>query len=964
MRATYIGFGSLALLVATMAWAAGCQFDSSALDARAACETDDDCDDGVCVAGSCFVADDIGDGVADTGEDLSFDVPFADVPSDSVDVLPDLLIDGDAPVCNPGLRQCVGTLSQVCSDDGTTLVTTDCATTPICDDYEFGCRCADGNCEERACRPGTRRCEDGAVQVCDQQGYGYDDVEDCEGEQICIGGSCVDPVCEPGVSFCAGETVVDCSDAGEPRIRVDCGAEDAYCAEEPEVGCEERVCPPLSYRCSDDERDVERCDNRGSGYSFLEACDDDHYCDDSRCVEMACEPGVQRCTGAQVYASCDDGGREEITEACPGGSYCSEIDGAVSCLDQVCGPGSRRCSSSSEAVEICDERGAGYTVVLPCGSEEICTAAECETMVCDPSTVSCLDDFSYAICDARGGSFELVGCGEGTYCDDDAGTATCPAQTCAPGTRFCEFPTQVRICDSRGSGYTGVEVCSETHACVDGECLRVLCTPGEIVCVSGRDYRQCDSSGTGWIDRTCAESEFCGADACQPQVCPPGEPVCGDDGHIYTCDDIGSAMTFTEACEFSCRGVSCRTNVCGDSIIATDDGEECDDGNALSCDGCEGCLSVSVGRLRAVSVTTNAEVWQPLRADITVEAWVEVTANGSIAGIGDTSGSKYVHVAVSGGRLTCAFDNGVGMLTVHSPTVVTGTGWHHVACVRFDQVGIAAFVDGVLGGIVYSPGAGTTIDIATRLWIGSDGVVSSAIARVDDVRVSNVARYTERFVPPLRIGTDANTMARYTFDDGAGTTAADSSGNARHLSISALTWAPDNCYGSGVGATCGDGARDPWEQCDDGNTDEGDGCSSSCRTGTCHPPHALGPGGHCYSFNGGDSWTDARDACRGWGGDLVTIDSVHENAWIAFMRNLGTSHWIGYNDRGGPFEEGDFRWSGPGSDYENWAGGEPNDAGGWGAEDCAIIYGADSGGNVGRWNDVDCGRTTRYICER
>jgi cysteine-rich repeat protein len=43
---------------------------------------------------------------------------------------------------------------------------------------------------------------------------------------------------------------------------------------------------------------------------------------------------------------------------------------------------------------------------------------------------------------------------------------------------------------------------------------------------------------------------------------------------------------------------------------------------------------------------------------------------------------------------------------------------------------------------------------------------------------------------------------------------------------------------------CGDGHVDAGEQCDDGNTTNGDGCSASCTTETPPPPHACCGDGH------------------------------------------------------------------------------------------------------------------------
>src|SRR5262245_65676297 len=63
-------------------------------------------------------------------------------------------------------------------------------------------------------------------------------------------------------------------------------------------------------------------------------------------------------------------------------------------------------------------------------------------------------------------------------------------------------------------------------------------------------------------------------------------------------------------------------------------------------------------------------------------------------------------------------------------------------------------------------------------------------------------------------------------------------------------------------ATCGDGIPDPGEQCDDGNTVSGDGCSATCVFEGC-PLTGTWSGGPLGSLN----WRLAED----WSGNIVGI---------------------------------------------------------------------------------------------
>ena len=69
---------------------------------------------------------------------------------------------------------------------------------------------------------------------------------------------------------------------------------------------------------------------------------------------------------------------------------------------------------------------------------------------------------------------------------------------------------------------------------------------------------------------------------------------------------------------------------------------------------------------------------------------------------------------------------------------------------------------------------------------------------IDEVRLSNVARYTDTFSPDCVWSTDANTVALWHLNEGRGKMATDSSGNGRN---GTLQGAPVPMWADGV--TCG-----------------------------------------------------------------------------------------------------------------------------------------------------------------
>ena len=59
---------------------------------------------------------------------------------------------------------------------------------------------------------------------------------------------------------------------------------------------------------------------------------------------------------------------------------------------------------------------------------------------------------------------------------------------------------------------------------------------------------------------------------------------------------------------------------------------------------------------------------------------------------------------------------------------------------------------------------------------------------IDEVRISNIARYTEDFTPQRRFEPDEHTMALYHFDEGSGDVLKDSSGNGHDGKIVGAKW--------------------------------------------------------------------------------------------------------------------------------------------------------------------------------
>ena len=61
--------------------------------------------------------------------------------------------------------------------------------------------------------------------------------------------------------------------------------------------------------------------------------------------------------------------------------------------------------------------------------------------------------------------------------------------------------------------------------------------------------------------------------------------------------------------------------------------------------------------------------------------------------------------------------------------------------------------------------------------------------RIDQIRISKVARYSNNFTPTTRVASDGSTLALYNFDEGQGDALTDASGHGHHGKIFGAAWA-------------------------------------------------------------------------------------------------------------------------------------------------------------------------------
>jgi hypothetical protein len=184
----------------------------------------------------------------------------------------------------------------------------------------------------------------------------------------------------------------------------------------------------------------------------------------------------------------------------------------------------------------------------------------------------------------------------------------------------------------------------------------------------------------------------------------------------------------------------------------------------------------------------------PGTGPLTIEARVrpdDNNANGlMIVGADDYDGWS---LELYGGQLTLWLSTNQGWQSAQHSTVLQVGQWYHVAA-TYGNGTVRLFVDGIAS-TVTNVGALTQ---GSSLSVGGLGGYPFFDGTIDEVRISNVIRYTSDFVPSdAPFSPDANTVGLYHFDEGEGQVALDVSssdndgtlGNTGNVDSADPTWA-------------------------------------------------------------------------------------------------------------------------------------------------------------------------------
>jgi hypothetical protein len=139
-------------------------------------------------------------------------------------------------------------------------------------------------------------------------------------------------------------------------------------------------------------------------------------------------------------------------------------------------------------------------------------------------------------------------------------------------------------------------------------------------------------------------------------------------------------------------------------------------------------------------------------------------------------------VELNNGRATFWSANAQGQWKFARNTSITlaANTWYHIAVV-YSGGTATVYVNGAPGASATNVG---TISQGPWLRLGGLSGVPFFNGRLDEIRISNVIRYSQTFTPPAApFVVDANTLALYHLDEGSGQSIGDASPNRYTLTL-------------------------------------------------------------------------------------------------------------------------------------------------------------------------------------
>ncbi len=483
-----------------------------------------------------------------------------------------------------------------------------------------------------------------------------------------------------------------------------------------------------------------------------------------------------------LWAGCDGTMPGEAAEilltACTSNGDCA---GGEVCREGGCRTACAAANECAAPLPLCDN-ARGYCVecieVSDCKTHQTCEASFCRFFCRDNSACAADQYCVRAAGECAPRECETArDCSGGFRCEGFACVAIDAIICEASAERCSDDATTVLRCNADGTTETP-EVCDASARCVSAEgaaaCREQVCTPNARGCVNTTTAFACDATGTARTESTCSAGESCANGSCSVRLCTDAEARCS-----------AGSLTEREVCAED--GLAWLPSPC-------DSDETCVDGACLERLCMAGALRCVDGSLTGREVCAeNGLSWVSSECGSN-ETCMDGTCFGHVCTAGE---SRCVDGSLTG-REVCAED-GLSWLSSACESNETCTGG--ICIERVCAGGTSRCVDGSFTG---------------REVCADDGLswLSSACGSDESC--------TEGTCEPHSCTPNETECAN---SEGLRECLASGLGYSEIVSCSE----GESCEASACAVRCGDGVVGGSEECDDGNTVDGDGCSATCQ---------------------------------------------------------------------------------------------------------------------------------------
>lgn len=509
--------------------------------------------------------------------------------------------------CLAGEASCDGAIPRICNaaEDGWESLAA-CSSAAHCSIAGAECAGPAPCCLQAPCAAGEMRCNQAQMQRCNETQTAWDDVQLCDSADLCQAGltscgapgatcACQVPTCATNETRCTGTTLERCNAGRTGWEAVDLCATPELCEAGRGLGlsgCQPPTCAVGEHRCTA-EGVLLGCRIDRVDYVEQEACIGPQFCnaDAGVCEPAACDPGQQRCNGAQIEEClADRTGFRPVGQPCATAALCNDSDArGASCEEPECGVNEFNCFGSAQ-LQRCNVDRTGFEQFgPPCLRPDLCSAQRGRCDFCFPGRQECTPEMDASrVCSLTGNSF-----GPETFCPLGCDGPLGQCRTCQFGSYRCNGGLIERCNDGRS--FTPLNRSSDCSAattqvsCVNGQLLtsncgapacnlaRALCnecTGTQRVCTGG-GFRQCNGGVFG-PTQACGSGLSCtGAGNC---TCDAGTLRC-QNGTLQECN--GTAFVARNPCDGDLL-ISCASGL--PELVQCSSEEECEESDGLVCE--------------------------------------------------------------------------------------------------------------------------------------------------------------------------------------------------------------------------------------------------------------------------------------------------------------------------------------------------------------------------------------------